>query len=167
MINGRIVHSHIIQKLYQYPLGFGSACAVIVVKNEEVEKLGKKFVLENTMEGFSNTEFKYDPVSAKYFFIETNPRVWQQIELTASLGDNLMVRYYQFLTEGVTRPVSFPLKYKKLWIDLPSFTLLYYKFRKESGLGLGKLVKYLVKANYYGVFNLLDLNPFIKTVVLK
>lgn len=167
MIDGKIIHSHIIQKLQQYPFGFGAACAVKVVENEHVDNMGRKFVLENGVEGFSNTEFKFDPETEKYYFIETNPRVWQQIELTSAIGDNIMQLYYSFLTEGIIEGGQRKTNIEKLWIDLPSILLLYKKYSKESVMTLGKLLKYLFKADNYGLLKLTDIKPFLKTVLLK
>ncbi len=82
MIDGKIIEQQVIQKIQQYPLDFGTACCIKTVDNKDVETMGAKFVTENGLTGFSNTEFKFDKTTNKYYFIETNARVWQQIELT-------------------------------------------------------------------------------------
>lgn len=167
MFDGRIIEYNVIQKLYQYPIDFGAACCVKNIINTNIEKLGSKFILDNKIEGFSNTEFKYDPSNGIYYFIETNSRVWLQIEMTKKLGQNYVRSYYDFLV-GEKTPVHNYAKFnEKIWLDLPSFMLLVLRYRKKLNLNIFNVIKLLFKTTNYGLISFSDLNPFMKTVILK
>ena len=167
MVNGKFIHSHIIRKIQQYPLGFGAACCIEVVKNEIIEKLGLQFIESNKIEGFSNTEFKYDSLTGNYYFIETNARVWQQIELTNKMGENIMESFYACMTKH-TLPEKISIhKENILWIDLPAFLLLYKRYRQDAGLSFSTMFRTVISACNFGLLHLSDLKPFIYTVLIK
>ena len=165
MINGDVIQAHVIQKKQQFPLKVGAACCIQTVENKQVEDLGFKFITTSRLEGFSNTEFKLDLTSGKYYFIETNARIWQQIELTEKCGDNFLRRYYDNLVmhRNLGDATSiFPSG--KIWIDLPAYLLLLIRYKKESGISYAETVRTLVKAKSYGLFNLRDPLPFLHSV---
>lgn len=164
MMNGQILGQHVIQKIRQYPLVFGSACCVKTIENKEVEKIGSRFIKENRIEGFSNTEFKFDPITEKYYFIETNARVWQQIELTNCVSENFVLFYYRQLTENHNSIKKRYYKKGLIWIDLPAYLLLLVKYRNKIKLGYYEFLKTICKAKNYGLFNVLDLKPFLKDI---
>jgi predicted ATP-grasp superfamily ATP-dependent carboligase len=162
--NGKIKEYCIIKKIRQYPLLFGAATCVQLTKNDKVEKLGTKFLLENEIEGFSNTEFKIDPQTGEYYFIETNARVWQQIELTKKTGQNFVLAYYNLLTDNKQGGIA---KYgfsSLRWVDLPTDLLLFFRFRKKLNLGFISYIKTIIGASSFGLFSLYDIKPFLKSI---
>lgn len=166
-INGKIIKSHVIRKIYQYPLGSGAASCVEIVRNNEVELLGKKYVHENNIEGFSNTEFKLDNSTGKYYFIETNARVWQQIELTKKNKQNYVYIYYCYLTNSLLKEKNKEKNKKRIWLDLPSFLILFIRFKNETKISLFQLIKTIIKADNLGIISFKDFKPFYKTIIRK
>jgi D-aspartate ligase len=164
MMNGQIISQHVIQKIQQYPLGFGSACCVRTIEKKEVENLGLKFIKENQIEGFSNTEFKFDSSTEKYYFIETNARVWQQIELTSFRHENIVLSYYKQLTENHNLIKNNNCKKGLIWIDFPAYLLLLVRYRNKIKLGYFEFIKTIYKAKNFGLFNIFDLKPFLKDI---
>ncbi len=163
--NGKIIEFNINQKLRQYPIDFGSACHLRNVINEKVQFLGEKFVIKNNIEGFSNTEFKYSSNEGEYYFIETNVRVWQQIELTKKINQNFVLLYYNILTSGDSIYNNRVTKFKSIhWIDLPTFVLLFFKFRKKICMNFLNFFKSIIKAKYYGLIDIRDMRPFLKSI---
>lgn len=164
--DGVVVEFNVNQKILQYPLEFGSACHLQNVRNDKIEMLGRKFVIENKIEGFSNTEFKYNFRTKQYYFIETNARVWQQIELTNKLGQNFVLRYYNLLTNNKIL-VSIPKKFESIsWIDLPPYLLIFIRHRRKANLKFLQFILSIVKAKYLGVFCIRDIKPFLKAIKL-
>ena len=167
LAGGRIVRQHVIKKVFQNPPGSGTACCVRTVANRAVEELGAQFIGGNRIEGFSNTEFKYDPARGKYFFIETNARVWQQIELTGKPGTNYLIDYYDLLTLGSLGDGNGEPREKATWIDLPALGMLVLKHRKEARIGWTKALKLVIRADNRGILSRSDPCPFIRTAILK
>lgn len=163
-INGRIIEQNIIQKIYQYPVNYGYGCYVRTTINEKIQELGTTFIHKNNLEGFSNTEFKCDPISGKYYFIETNARVWQQIELTNAIGQNYIISYIYYFNNDTIKPKTIRKTRTLYWIDIPTFFLLFIRFRKQTEIGFLKFIKAIISANYYGLLSIIDPFPFLKSI---
>ena len=159
--NGKIIMHQVVQKLQQYPLGFGAACCLKTVDNKSIEQLGTKFVEKNAINGLSNTEFKYEETSGKFYFIETNARVWQQIELANNVKDSFIVNYFNLL---VNNRMTVGLKSRKdlFWVDFPTYLLLFLKYRHLIKLTISEFLRTTLRAKRYGLFNIFDLKPFLK-----
>lgn|GEM_PF-4934375 len=82
IVDKKILGSIVTQKIRQFPPHFGVGSAVQVSKNIEVEKRALKLIEAAQLTGIVNMEFKIDPRDGRPRYIETNLRVWQQIELT-------------------------------------------------------------------------------------
>lgn len=164
MLNGRIIESCVIQKIRQYPPGYGAACCIQTVNNTEIDELGRKFVTQNKIEGFSNTEFKLNMLNGKYYFIETNTRVWQQIRLTEYIGQNFIISYYNSLA---SENIQLKIKRNEIgikWVDTFSDTLLWFRYLRKKDLGFGGYLMSLNKTKNFGLFNLKDMSPFLHEV---
>lgn len=164
IINGEIVESSVIQKLRQYPPGFGAACSIRTCVNDEIEKLGRQFVLQNRIEGFSNTEFKFNHSDGKFYFIETNARIWSQIRLSEYNGQNYLVQYYNKLSDT-------PVKYKPdrrnkqiKWIDFFSDSVLWWRFLRKNNTSFFSWVLSFSGTKNFGLLNLRDLRPFLHEI---
>ncbi|MFZ2339150.1 MAG: hypothetical protein WAW07_05430 [Bacteroidales bacterium] len=161
MINGEIVESSVTQKLRQYPPGFGAACLIRSTANEEVSLMGRMFVAKNKIEGFSNTEFKYNPVDKKFYFIETNARVWSQVRMTEYNGQNFIIKYYNYLTDN---SILFnTTKYDKeiKWVDIFSDFVLWWRFLRKDRMNLFKWLLSLADTKDFGLLNIRDVKPFL------
>jgi len=167
VLDGKIVRRHVTQKLYQYPPGIGTACSIRTVKNEVIVALGTKFVLENGIEGLSNTEFKRDCVSGKIYFIETNARPWQQIGMTVKMSDDYLGDFYRYLIRGEIPPSSDFSGSEKTWVDLPSLFLMMLRPRSEERASWFGVLKAALVSDSRGVLNWSDPVPFIRTVLFK
>ena len=126
-----------------------------------IELLGTKFVESNSIEGLSNTEFKYEEATGKYYFIETNARVWQQIELPDGKHNNFASSYFNLLTKNI-------LEHHKqsnlglIWVDYPTLLLLFLRKRREIKLTFFQFLKISIFARNYGLLSLFDIKPFLK-----
>lgn len=75
-----------IQKLRQYPEPLGFGTEIKTISKPELTALVHEGLKKIQYTGFFNIEFKWDPRTNTYRFIELNPRVWQQIDLAQTSG---------------------------------------------------------------------------------
>lgn len=161
MVDGKIIESFVVQKIRQYPPGYGAACCIKSVNNNTVEELGSRFVRENRIEGFSNTEFKVNPLDNEYYFIETNSRIWSQIRLPEYCGKNFLMKYYNRLAD---EPVAYKtvISGKEIkWTDIFSDTVLWWRYLRKTGLNFRKWICSLSGTRDFGLLNIRDLRPFL------
>ena len=164
MANGIVIEQSVNQKIRQYPIDFGYGCCVKTTNNEEIRQLGTRFILENGIEGFSNTEFKKDPESGKYYFIETNARVWSQIELTNKAGQNFVLSYYYLLSKEKQVFKSSYSNSSLRWVDLPTDLLVFIRYRHQIGLSIWDFLKSIFSASNFGLLSFRDIRPFIRSI---
>lgn len=163
VLGGKIIESSLIRKIRQYPAPYGAAICVETCKNKILEDLGKKFVLDNKIEGFSNTEFKIDPLDGTIYFIETNARVWLQIKLTQSLNQNFLLSYYNYIfPNSISKSKIKPFKNVK-WVDLFG-DLMYFIRIDKSFKSLRSILSSYHNASSFGLLNIYDIKPFIKSI---
>ena len=120
-----------------------------VVPNSQISEMGREFVLRNRIEGFSNTEFKYNPSTGQWLFIETNARIWLQI-----------MEYYNHKDKSSkVFEVKRPLKFRAKWMDL--FGELMNLRDTRSIKNLRDMVLSYNNISSLGLLNLKDMGPFI------
>lgn len=160
--NGKICGLFTIRKIRQYPMEFGYGCLVETCTNKTVEKLAEKFLTELKWRGFANLEFKFDKRTGEYYFIEVNPRVWQQIELPYEAGKiNYPVILVNDLdTEAI--PDTFTFKNGIKWIDVFSDMLSSLSLIKKGKLTIGDWRKSLKNTKKYGLASFKDPMPVMK-----
>lgn len=164
MINGEIVESSVIQKLRQYPPGFGAACLIRSTTNEEISTMGRMFVTKNKIEGFSNTEFKYNPADNKFYFIETNARVWSQVRLTEYYGKNFIIKYYNHLTDNSILFYTTKKDKEIKWVDIFSDFVLWWRFLRKNRMNLFEWLFSLSDTKDFGLLNIRDVKPFLHEI---
>ncbi len=163
--NGKIICESVIHKIRQYKEPYGSACCIEISSKEIINKLGREYVLKNNIEGFSNTEFKYNPEDGKYYFIECNARVWWQIKLTEHINISYIKNYIDIYEHNIIN-----YKYKKLrhimWVDFPFDFLLCLRYIRINPL---LFIKYLFnyrKVRSFGLLCFNDMTPFFHAIHL-
>lgn len=149
-----IISDHVVQKILQYPDGVGAAICLKTATNEEVCRMGRKYIQENGIIGLSNTEFKYDKNGGKYKFIEINARVWQQIGLTGCLGRDYSRLYYDHLSSGKQNGDVLLSNRSCIWVD--SLSCLNVLFKSRSFQIKRQILSYLFTAHNYGQLSFKD-----------
>lgn len=158
MLDGNIIEESVIRKIRQYPEPFGAATCVETSDNKDVERMGRDFVIKNRIEGFSNTEFKYNPVDGLLYFIETNARVWLQIKLTKALGQNFLMKYYNLILGTHNEKTIIVSGRTVKWVDV--FGDLMYLFRDhKSIICFFKIVLSYWNVVSYGLIYFKDIKP--------
>jgi D-aspartate ligase len=87
--HGQIGPLFVIQKIHQYPPGFGSMCFGRSVQNNCVADSAVKLLRVLDYRGFASLEFKHRPRDGRYYFIEMNPRLPWYNALFKDAGVNL------------------------------------------------------------------------------
>jgi len=158
--DGRLFQ-HSIRKIRQYPNRYGTATCIEACSNPVIEKLASEFVLRNNIIGFSNIEFKFHKDDNKYYYIETNTRVWLQVNFSAKLGLNFPMMYYQYLTTGkIDNNISVAKTGK--WVDFLADILFWIKYREKEKITLFYFITSWFPIKSTGLFSVTDPLPFFK-----
>jgi predicted ATP-grasp superfamily ATP-dependent carboligase len=157
--NGKI-YQHSIQKIRQYPDKFGTATAIKVVENQYIEQLSKKLILEQGLFGFTNIEFKFNSDDGMYYYIETNARVWLQVNFSKKIGLNFPLLYYNYLVGNQVEP-KLDMKYKGVWVDILPDLLFFLKYRKSKKIRFINYIRSLIPIASTGLMNMTDPLPIL------
>lgn len=163
--NGQIIQ-HSIRKIRQFPDEFGTATCIEACNNKQIEELATKYIKKNNIFGFSNIEFKYNPSDQKYYYIETNTRVWLQVNYSKQLGINFPLIYYKYLI-GIGISVPIKLQRNGKWVNLLSDILFWKRYHKKYSLSILKFLKSWLPLISTGLFSFTDPLPFIKDLNLR
>lgn len=160
-----IVGPFIMRKIRQFATDYGTGSAGISVKNKELEALSTALVKKMDLQGFVNTEFKWDPVAKKYVFIECNLRVWQQIDLANKCGLDFAWISYLDVTGQLNKPIN---DYKEgiTWIDPFMDAYSFLTLWGRGQLTLCEWLKSLHNVRSRGIFSLGIINRLSKWVYI-
>jgi hypothetical protein len=159
--NGRF-YQHSIQKIRQFPDRFGTATSIKSVENPEIEKQALHYLESQNFFGFSNIEFKYCYKTTKYYYIETNPRVWLQVNFSKNIGLNFPLIYFEFLTKGeMPKDILTNLK-KGVWVDFFPDILFWLRYRKKYKTSMLTHIGSWRPLLSTGIFSIRDSRPVIR-----
>jgi predicted ATP-grasp superfamily ATP-dependent carboligase len=145
----------IMKKMRQFPSQFGVGTSGVSVKNERLRHHAQEVFFKMGLKGFINAEFKWDSRRQSYRYIETNPRVWQQIDLATSCGLDLCLVQYQDLTGQEPQRAE---NYREgiRWVNpIPD----YYSFLESRHSNQSSFRQWLQSWKHtkvWGIFSLLD-----------
>lgn len=88
---GEILAEFMLQKLIQFPKGYGIGAAVKSIYDDELLEQGRRLFNGINYVGVGSAEFKRDEKDGKLKLIELNPRYWQQNFLATQCGVNFPV----------------------------------------------------------------------------
>lgn len=160
--DGDICGLFTINKIRQYPMDFGYGCLVETCSNKKVEELTLKFLKDLNWRGFANLEFKFDNRTGEYYFIEVNPRVWQQIELPFEAGKINYPEIYVSDLEDKLINTSYKFSNGIKWIDIFSDMLSSVSLIKKGKLNVKDYFTSFKNAKKFGLTSISDPFPIIK-----
>lgn len=157
---------HVIRKIRQYPDGFGTATCIEPVSNPYLKELAAKYIRYLNIIGFSNIEFKLNPDDNKYYYIETNARVWLQVNFSRKLGINFPVLYYNVLIGNDINKNNSVTKQGK-WVDFLPDLLFWKKYHKNYNLTFLKFILSWFPVISTCLISVADPIPFLKDLKIK
>jgi D-aspartate ligase len=157
--NGKL-YQHSIRKVRQYPDRFGTASCIEYIVMPNLEAMAAKFIRDLNLIGFSNIEFKFHQADGEFYYIETNPRVWQQVNFSAKMGINFPRLYLDFLQNQLNFYIP-NLKNKGKWVDFLPDILFWKKYRKIYQLSIFALITSWFPIKATGLFSITDPLPFL------
>ncbi|HDQ45025.1 MAG TPA: hypothetical protein ENN17_05925 [bacterium] len=160
-LNGGNKLFHTVRKIRQYPVDFGTATSVHTEEIQELEEKVFRFVDQTRLTGFSNTEFKFDRRKQDFFFVETNPRIWLQVDLCEYLDDNLLMIAYQSLT-GFPFQAKPRKRRKVYWIDVPGDLVSLIRQKNTRAGDYFLWIQNVIQAKSHGTFYWRDPLPFFR-----
>ncbi len=161
-LSDHTIYISTVRKIRQYPHKFGTATSLCTISHDYLEGKLLQYINEVGITGFSNTEFIYDEKTSKYYFIETNPRIWLQIDLCEYTGDNFLMNAYKHVT-GIQYNGRTKNDKEVLWVD-PASDLLSLIKQGVDIHGYLSFTKNLIKAKSHGTFYWRDPVPFLRDV---
>jgi predicted ATP-grasp superfamily ATP-dependent carboligase len=152
---------HTIRKIRQYPDRYGTATCIESFSNPIVEKLAEQIIRKMNLPGFTNIEFKYNPCDDQYYYIETNTRVWLQVNFSWKLGINFPLLYYRFLTSDdiIEKP---EIKKHGKWVDFLPDILFFIKHRKKYSISFIRFIRSWFPVRSTRLFSLSDPIPYLR-----
>lgn len=156
------IFQHSIQKIRQYPDRFGTATSIKNCIHPEIEKMAADYIRHLNLVGFTNIEFKYYQSDGKYYYIETNTRVWLQVNFSAKIGINFPLFYYNQLTQNDNEE-NFKIASLKngVWVDFLADLLFWKKYRKLYKINFFTFIRSWFPLRATGLFSISDPKPII------
>jgi D-aspartate ligase len=91
---GRVTSRLVLRKRDVHPWPYGNTSAVETVHEPHVEDLGRRVLDTLGYRGISQSEFKRDPATGQYFFIEINPRIVNNTAIDTAAGADTVYSAY-------------------------------------------------------------------------
>lgn len=146
------------RKLRQYPAKYGVATFAESEWLPEIQSMVTSLVKEIGLRGFANIEFKYHPQEKKYYLIEINTRVWQQIDFAASCGLDYTDYFYKDMAgENIDFPASY--LYPARWISPYSDVLSFIESVRNNKASIGSYFSSYNNAFSFSLFDKRDIMP--------
>ena len=166
---GEISGPFVMQKYRQHPVDFGAGTMGQSIVHPELAALMREFLVRlktRGFAGFANTEFKWDERDGKFKYIETNPRVWQQIGLAAKCGlDFAEIQYRDLTNQPAPRPAG-DYRSGVKWVDPVRDAYSFIENRKRGRLTFTEWISSLSGARAFGIFSWKDPWPAFRSIVL-
>lgn len=158
---GEVLVEFMLQKILQYPKGYGVGAAVKSVYHEDLREEGRKLFEGLKYVGVGSAEFKYDNVEKRYKLIELNPRYWQQNFLATACGLNFPIIQLRHAQDILNENSTFRYKENVLWMNRILVLRSLMSYIKEGPKSFIKRLILLKGKKIYSHQFSCDLGPFV------
>lgn len=160
---GEIQAEFMLQKLIQFPIGYGIGAATKSIHDEELLKQGRALFNSIDYLGVGSAEFKLDNRDGKLKLIELNPRYWQQNYQATACGVNFPL--IQFQESNTGENLKAPYKIDLIWMNRAMVARALMSYLKKGLTHFTKRIKLLKGGTkVYSHFHLHDKGPFYKEI---
>ncbi len=164
--NGLVLAEVCMQKVRQYPPGFGMArVSRTIPMNQEIRQLALKLLRSFSYHGFSSVEFKFDERDNTYKLMEINVRPELQERLLLAAGINFPYIAYLDLVEG-TKHVLEHYQTEIYWIDLIRDLHAFIKWRMKENWTYGDYLTPYLKRKVFCTPFFDDPVPFAAKILI-
>jgi D-aspartate ligase len=147
------------QHVRKAPTNLGSPCVVVSKSIPEVVQPGRKLLMALNYNGYSCTEFKFDPRDQVYKLMEVNGRHNLSTSLAVSCQMNFPWQHYQHLMLGKA-PQKLEFETGKYWIDITRDLCTAMKHPRLTW-PIQHFFKSYMSRPVFAILDRRDLKPFI------
>ena len=158
MIDGEAVAEFTAEKVRLHPPAFGVPRVVRSKRIPDIVEPGRAILRGLGFEGFACTEFKRDPRTGVYNFLEVNGRHNRSGMLAVRSGINFPRLHFDWLAEGA-RPGQVSFREGVYWIDDLKDLAGSLRYRSVERYSLRELIRPYVRPHVYAVMDWRDLGP--------
>lgn len=134
------VTSFVSRKLRQNPVGYGVGTYVEPYQEEYLETRTKTLLSSIGYKGIAEVEYRYDEKEKKYKLIEINPRSWEQNELAARMGKDVIFAAYADFA-GIVQDQQETEGEKMVWVFMFRDMLSAFVYIRNGQLTLREFLK--------------------------
>lgn len=153
------------RRLFQNPPRFGVVSLGESIWEPKIIEPALKLLKAMNFNGIAQVEFKYDPTSGEFNFIEINGRSYLSISLPTACRLNLLyLAYKNAIGDAPSALTDYSCEYDcgVKWLDFPSYVESIVKLRKVKKEPLTKYIIPLLHSKLtFGTFSRSDLVPFL------
>lgn len=146
------------RKFRQYPIHHGLGTLHASYLDEEVHRLGERFVRGSGLRGIAVVEFKRDARDGRLKLMECNVRVTKSNEVIVQAGIDLPRLVYERITGGDFSPPEGFIPGVALWFPFEDISAL-RRYRRSGELTFRQWLKPLLGRTRLPVFSLRDPGP--------
>jgi predicted ATP-grasp superfamily ATP-dependent carboligase len=143
---------------------FGVPCVVKSTPIPDIIDPAHKILKTLGYYGYSCMEFKKDPRTDKFVFMEINGRQNRSSLLAMRCGVNFPFIEYQHLVHGKL-PQTSSFKNNVYWIDSIPDIANSIRFLRKKRYSLKDFIRPYINGNIFAIFDLEDIKPFLKRVI--
>ena len=150
------------QKLRQFPTGFGDGCLQRTVDVPEIVDESRRLLAAFCYRGLVMVEFKRDPIDGAYVLMEINPRTVSGNQLGITAGVDLAWIAHRHLTADDRRPDETAAPDGRIGVQYVNEewdTLAFLEARAAGRLGLGAWLRSLLGTRAWAIFAWNDPGP--------
>ena len=147
------------QKLRQHPVYTGATSLGILLRNEAVESVTKRFMKSVGYRGVLDIGYRYDARNGQYKALDINPRVGATFRLFVAQNDMDVVRAMYLDLTGQTVPVA-PANEGRKWLVENGDLISFHDYRKDGKITFWQWIRSFRGVNEVAWFATDDLAPF-------
>jgi D-aspartate ligase len=153
-----------VQKLRQFPTGFGDGCLQRTVDVPEIVDESRRLLAAFRYRGLVMVEFKRDPIDGAYVLMEINPRTVSGNQLGITAGVDLAWIAHRHLTADDVRPDETAAPDGRIGVQYVNEewdTLAFLEARAAGRLGLRAWLRSLRGTRAWAIFAWNDPGPLL------
>jgi D-aspartate ligase len=160
----KVIQSVTMQKIRQYPPGFGVTSYGKCLDVAELKSRTKYFLEQIGYKGVASLEFKWDARREQFYFIELNPRLPYYNSLFLGCGINFPLTIFEYLNTGSIEGGCNAQKDEINWVNFRYDLSTFLHNLKCNKISLSAWLRQLLEVKTYAVWAWGDKKPFLSSI---